>query len=463
MPLPFGIWSIFIVQVHKNTKFAIQQANLRLHYCPFCRMWHIEHSRNDVIIIQPEAETGQEMRENDPLAAFWMPFTANKQFKASPRLLASASGMYYKTVDGREILDATAGLWCCNAGHSRPRIVEAVKQQIGTLDFAPNFSMSSPLPFKLAERLAALAPGDLNKVFFSNSGSEAVDSALKIALAYHRVRGEGQRTRFIGREKGYHGVGFGGMSVGGLPNNRKWFGPGLPAVSHIRHTLDVTRNAFSKGLPAHGIELAEDLERQIALYDASTVAAVIVEPISGSAGVVIPPVGGDTVWANTAAAYAHRPEPLKALARSLRAVHGNDYDYAGSRAASPDVGDAGTVAYRKLFTAQVIESEHAVVQRHPITGELVLLVGHFAKRLVGLNAAESSQLLAQLQSHITTLENTVRWRWTQGDVAIWDNRATQHYAINDYGDQHRVVRRVTVVGEAAVGWDGSASVQLAGN
>ena len=222
---------------------------------------------------------------------FWMPFTANKQFKAKPRLLASASGMYYKDVDGNEVLDATAGLWCCNAGHARPRIVEAVKQQIGTLDFAPNFSMSSPLPFKLAERLAALAPGDLKKVFFSNSGSEAVDSALKIALAYHRVRGEGQRTRFIGREKGYHGVGFGGMSVGGLPNNRKWFGPGLPAVSHIRHTLDVSRNAFSKGLPPHGIELAEDLERQIALYDASTIAAVIVEPISGSAGVVIPPQG----------------------------------------------------------------------------------------------------------------------------------------------------------------------------
>jgi beta-alanine--pyruvate transaminase len=222
---------------------------------------------------------------------FWMPFTANRQFKAKPRLLASASGMYYRDVDGNEVLDATAGLWCCNAGHARPRIVEAVRQQIGTLDFAPNFSMSSPLPFRLAERLAALAPGDLNKVFFSNSGSEAVDSALKIALAYHRVRGEGQRTRFIGREKGYHGVGFGGMSVGGLPNNRKWFGPGLPAVSHIRHTLDVSRNAFSNGLPPHGIELAEDLERQIALYDASTIAAVIVEPISGSAGVVIPPQG----------------------------------------------------------------------------------------------------------------------------------------------------------------------------
>ena len=233
----------------------------------------------------------QNLETPGSLDHFWMPFTANRQFKARPRLLASASGMHYRDVDGNEVLDATAGLWCCNAGHARPRIVEAVKQQIGTLDFAPNFSMSSPLPFKLAERLAALAPGDLNKVFFSNSGSEAVDSALKIALAYHRVRGEGQRTRFIGREKGYHGVGFGGMSVGGLPNNRKWFGPGLPAVSHIRHTLDVTRNAFSKGLPAHGIELAEDLERQIALYDASTVAAVIVEPISGSAGVVIPPQG----------------------------------------------------------------------------------------------------------------------------------------------------------------------------
>lgn len=223
--------------------------------------------------------------------AFWMPFTANKQFKASPRLLASASGMYYKTVDGREILDATAGLWCCNAGHSRPRIVEAVKTQIETLDFAPNFSMSSPLPFVLAERLAELAPGNLNHVFYANSGSEAVDSALKMALAYHRARGEGQRTRLIGREKGYHGVGFGGISVGGLPNNRKWFGLGLPGVDHMRHTLDIGRNAFSKGLPEYGIELAEDLERMVALHDASTIAAVIVEPISGSAGVVIPPDG----------------------------------------------------------------------------------------------------------------------------------------------------------------------------
>ncbi|MCY7313383.1 MAG: aspartate aminotransferase family protein [Pseudoxanthomonas sp.] len=233
----------------------------------------------------------QATRAPASMDAFWMPFTANRQFKASPRLLASAEGMYYKTVDGREILDGTAGLWCCNAGHARPRIVEAVRQQIGTLDFAPNFSMSSPLPFVLAERLAELAPGNLNHVFYANSGSEAVDSALKMAIAYHRVRGEGQRVRLIGREKGYHGVGFGGISLGGLPNNRKWFGTGLPGVDHMRHTLDIGRNAFSRGLPEYGIELAEDLERLVTLHDASTIAAVIVEPISGSAGVVLPPDG----------------------------------------------------------------------------------------------------------------------------------------------------------------------------
>ncbi len=225
------------------------------------------------------------------LDAFWMPFTANKQFKASPRLLASASGMHYTSVDGRKILDATAGLWCCNAGHTRPRIVEAIKKQIETLDFAPNFSMSSPLPFVLAERLAELAPDPINHVFYANSGSEAVDSALKIAIAYHRSRGEGQRTRLIGREKGYHGVGFGGISVGGLPNNRKWFGALLPGTDHLRHTLDIPRNAFSKGLPPHGLELAEDLERLVQLHDASTIAAVIVEPIAGSAGVILPPDG----------------------------------------------------------------------------------------------------------------------------------------------------------------------------
>ncbi len=233
----------------------------------------------------------QATRQPEAMDAFWMPFSANRQFKAAPRLMASAAGMFYRSVDGREILDGTGGLWCCNAGHARPRIVEAVQQQIATLDFAPTFQMAHPLPFTLAERLVEIAPDHLNHVFFTNSGSEAVDSALKIALAYHRARGEGQRTRLIGREKGYHGVGFGGISVGGLPNNRKWFGSLLPGVDHIRHTLDIERNAFSRGLPAHGIELAEDLERLVLLHDASTIAAVIVEPVAGSAGVILPPQG----------------------------------------------------------------------------------------------------------------------------------------------------------------------------
>ena len=223
--------------------------------------------------------------------AFWMPFTANRQFKKNPRMLASAKGMHYTTTDGREILDGTAGLWCCNAGHGRERIIDAVSRQVATMDFAPTFQIGHPLPFELAERLAALAPDPLKHVFFTNSGSESVDTALKIALAYQRVRGEGQRTRLIGREKGYHGVGFGGISVGGMVNNRKFFGPLLPGVDHLRHTLDLERNAFSRGLPVHGAELADDLERLVQLHDASTIAAVIVEPIAGSAGVVLPPEG----------------------------------------------------------------------------------------------------------------------------------------------------------------------------
>ncbi|MFT3755936.1 MAG: aspartate aminotransferase family protein [Pseudoxanthomonas sp.] len=225
------------------------------------------------------------------LEAFWMPFSANKQFKARPRMLVAAEGMHYTSADGRKVLDATAGLWCCNAGHARPRIVEAVQQQIATLDFAPTFQMGSPLPFVLAERLKEIAPAGLDNVFFTNSGSESVDTAMKMALAYHRLRGEGHRMKFIGREKAYHGVGFGGMSIGGLPNNRKWFGPLLAGTDHLRHTLDIGRNAFSRGLPPNGIELAEDLERLIAFHDASTIAAVFVEPISGSAGVVLPPDG----------------------------------------------------------------------------------------------------------------------------------------------------------------------------
>lgn len=225
------------------------------------------------------------------LSAFWMPFTANRQFKAHPRILASAHGMYYASADGRKILDGVAGLWCVNAGHGRAEIAEAVERQLQTLDYATAFQMGHQGAFELAARLARITPEGLDRIFFVNSGSEAVDTALKIALAYHRARGEGQRTRFIGRERAYHGAGFGGMSVGGLVNNRRAFGAMLPAVDHLPHTLDIARNAFSKGLPEHGAELADHLERLIGLHGADTIAAVIVEPMSGSAGVLLPPKG----------------------------------------------------------------------------------------------------------------------------------------------------------------------------
>ncbi|NTI64681.1 aspartate aminotransferase family protein [Agrobacterium rhizogenes] len=233
-------------------------------------------------------------KPNSPsLENFWMPFTANRQFKTAPRLLASAEGMYYTDVDGNKVLDGTAGLWCVNVGHGRERITQAVERQLRTLDFAPTFQMGHPIAFEFAEKLASIAPGGpaakLDRVFFTGSGSESVDTALKIAIAYQRAIGQGTRTRIIGREKGYHGVGFGGISVGGLVNNRRVF-PQIPA-DHMRHTLDIERNAFSKGLPQHGIELAEDLERLVALHGAETIAAVIVEPMSGSAGVIMPPKG----------------------------------------------------------------------------------------------------------------------------------------------------------------------------
>jgi beta-alanine--pyruvate transaminase len=231
-----------------------------------------------------------EGRSND-LSAFWMPFTANRQFKAAPRLLVSAKGMYYTSDDGRQVLDGSAGLWCVNAGHSRPEIIEAVSRQVAELDFAPTFQMGHPKAFEAASKLAAIAPGDLDRIFYTNSGSESVDTALKIALAYHRARGEGHRTRFIGRERGYHGVGFGGISVGGISNNRKAFGVQLPGVDHLPHTHDIARNAFSRGQPKHGAELAQVLERIVALHDPSTIAAVIVEPMAGSTGVLVPPVG----------------------------------------------------------------------------------------------------------------------------------------------------------------------------
>jgi beta-alanine--pyruvate transaminase len=226
------------------------------------------------------------------LEAFWMPFTANRQFKANPRLLTRAEGMHYWTADGRQVIDAVAGLWCVNAGHGRREINEAVARQLSVMEYAPTFQMGHPIAFELANRLAAIAPPGMDRVFFTNSGSESVDTALKIAIGYHRARGAGQRTRFIGREKGYHGVGFGGMSVGGMVNNRKFFGSSmLPGVDHLPHTLDINHNAFSRGLPQWGMHLANELERLVALHDASTIAAVIVEPISGSAGVVLPPVG----------------------------------------------------------------------------------------------------------------------------------------------------------------------------
>jgi len=226
------------------------------------------------------------------LAPFWMPFTANRQFKQAPRLLSEAKGMYYKTPDNREILDGTAGLWCVAAGHCRDEIVKAVQDQVARMDFAPTFQMGHPLAFETASRLAAITPPGLNRIFFTNSGSESADTALKIALAYHRARGEPSRTRFIGRERGYHGVNFGGMSVGGIPGNRKTFGGSLlPGVDHLRATHDLARNAYSKGQPAHGAEFADELERIVALHDASNIAAVIVEPLSGSAGVLVPPKG----------------------------------------------------------------------------------------------------------------------------------------------------------------------------
>ncbi|MGQ2901991.1 aspartate aminotransferase family protein [Neoaquamicrobium sediminum] len=225
------------------------------------------------------------------LSAFWMPFTANRQFKQSPRMLVSAKDMHYTASDGRKILDGTAGLWCVNAGHCRPKITEAIQRQAAELDYAPAFQMGHPIVFELANRLVDVAPEGMDHVFFTNSGSESVDTALKIALAYQRVKGEGSRTRLIGRERGYHGVNFGGISVGGIVTNRKMFGTLLTGVDHLPHTHLPAKNAFSKGEPDHGADLADELERIVTLHDASTIAAVIVEPVAGSTGVLIPPKG----------------------------------------------------------------------------------------------------------------------------------------------------------------------------
>jgi len=225
------------------------------------------------------------------LSGYWMPFTANREFMIHPRLMESAFGMYYQSVNGRRILDGTSGLWCTPLGHAHPGIVQAVRDMVGRLDYSPAFHMGHPAAFQLAQELLAFAGGRFGQVFYANSGSESVDTALKIALAYHHARGDTGRTRLIGRERGYHGVGFGGMSVGGIAANRKSFGPLLPGVDHLPHTHSLEHNAWSRGQPAWGAHLADDLERLVALHGAHTIAAVIVEPVAGSTGLLIPPRG----------------------------------------------------------------------------------------------------------------------------------------------------------------------------
>ena len=232
-----------------------------------------------------------EVNKNLNLDNFWIPFTPNRAFKLDPRLLVKAEGMYYTSDDNRQILDGIAGLWCCNAGHCHPDIVKAVQNQIATMDYATAFNMAHPKAFELAEKVAGLTPEGLDRIFFGNSGSEAVETALKVALAFHASRGEGQRTRFISREKGYHGVNFGGVSVGGLPANRKSFGPLLPGIDHLPHTWNLDEMAFSLGQPKWGLHLADELENILSFQDPSTVAALIIEPVVGAGGVFVPPEG----------------------------------------------------------------------------------------------------------------------------------------------------------------------------
>ena len=256
------------------------------------------------------------------LESLWMPFTANRAFKQKPRLLVSAKDMYYTTVDGRQVLDGAAGLWCVNAGHGRERIVAAIRAAAGELDYAPSFQMGHPIAFELADRLVETLPGDLDHVFFANSGSEAVDTALKIALAYHQARGDTRRTRLIGRSRGYHGVGFGGISVGGIENNRKQFPTLLPGVLHLPDTHDIARNAFSRGQPMHGAERADALEAFIKDHGAETIAAVIVEPLAGSAGVLVPPSGYLERLALDLRSKRHPPD-LRRGDHRLRAIGGS--------------------------------------------------------------------------------------------------------------------------------------------
>ena len=239
----------------------------------------LDDSTTDVSIDLPDMDS------------YWMPFTGNRYFKENPRVIHKAEGMYCWSHDGRKLLDMVAGLWCCNAGHCDPRIVKAIQEQAKELDYAMAFQLGHPKVFELASKLVDIAPESIEHAFFVNSGSEAVDTAMKMVLAYHRIRGEGERTRFIGRERGYHGVGFGGISVGGMSPNRKMFGAMLPGVDHLPHTHNLEHNAFSRGLPEWGEHLADELEAIIALHDPSTIAGVIIEPIAGSAGVFLPPKG----------------------------------------------------------------------------------------------------------------------------------------------------------------------------
>lgn len=238
-----------------------------------------------------DLEKRSSSRSTNWLEPFWMPYTANRQFKSAPRMIVSAKGMNYTTDEGRQILDGTAGLWCSAAGHCHPKITAALQKQAAELDYAPAFQTGHPMAFDFAARLATMAPGDLDHVFFTNSGSEAADTALKIAIAYHRMTGNGTRQRLIGRERGYHGTGFGGISVGGIVANRKFFGALLNGVDHLPHTHDLSRNAFTRGQPEYGAEYADELERIVTLHDASNIAAVIVEPLAGSTGVLLPPKG----------------------------------------------------------------------------------------------------------------------------------------------------------------------------
>ena len=236
--------------------------------------------------------SSQDQTHPSSLSAYWMPFTANRNFKSAPRMLVSAEGMHYRDDAGNAILDGTAGLWCVPLGHAHPKIVSAVQKSVATLDYAPSFQLGHPSAFELAERLKAYTGNRFANVFYTGSGSEAVDTALKIALAYHRAKGNATRTRLIGRERGYHGVGFGGMSVGGIGGNRKTFSTALlPGVDHLPHTHNLEKNAFTKGEPEYGAHLADELERLVTLHDASNIAAVIVEPVAGSTGVLIPPKG----------------------------------------------------------------------------------------------------------------------------------------------------------------------------